>query len=583
MSTLQRFRDEARILGLIRDRAIVGVQPPTRLGGRWAVVMEFVEGVSARALLSRTLFPPMVALELVQEVCRALHTVWLQEGPDGTPLKLIHRDLKPGNLQVTPTGEVKILDFGIARAEFESREATTTQHIGGTLGYIAPERLQGEEIAAGDVYSMGVVLHQLITGELPKRATKGLIVPEGLGIGATEALELSLAMRQPGPEDRPTARDVERRCREIRARFTDAPYLRDWAEEWVPKLESLPSDEVVGQLLTESRSIGADSGLFVLDENQELMGLPPATPVFASARSEAPPATNPTLSLPLDEPPSGVLPKDTTEEAFEQRVAIPPPPPPRSRALVPLIGVVLSLVVAVGAGVALSQLGASEPVEPALGPDIRSDVTVAAGEKPAAEPEVAEDPDEATPEPVTPTATAPEPVEATEPVELDPAEVPEEPPPEEGDGTEDAVVDAAVVDEGGEETPEPAEVEVTPEEGAVEDEAQTDAEEASTPEPEEQVPDLRGTWSGKSSGRDVRVLLERQSGRQLTGRVEIVLGSTVRATPVTGTYDPDSGTVRLDEGGGGLSLSLSVAGRTLSGSMQARDGARPQRLDATRQ
>ncbi len=166
-SIRRRFRDEARILGLLRDRAIITVDPPTRLGGQWAIVMEFVDGVSADWLARRLTIPPTVVLELVQEVARALDVAWRQEGPDGQPLRLLHRDIKPGNLQVTPNGAVKVLDFGIARADFGKREAKTNRHVGGTFGYIAPERIEGIDGPEGDVYALGVVLHELVTGSRP--------------------------------------------------------------------------------------------------------------------------------------------------------------------------------------------------------------------------------------------------------------------------------------------------------------------------------------------------------------------------------------------------------------------------------
>jgi hypothetical protein len=86
--------------------------------------------------------------------------LWSYRGDDDEPLRLLHRDLKPGNLQITQTGTVKVLDFGVARAEFDNREMMTTNNIGGTIGYIAPERLQGIDGPAGDIWSLGVVLEE---------------------------------------------------------------------------------------------------------------------------------------------------------------------------------------------------------------------------------------------------------------------------------------------------------------------------------------------------------------------------------------------------------------------------------------
>jgi eukaryotic-like serine/threonine-protein kinase len=162
---LARFRDESRVLGLVRDRAVVAVDPPTQLGGRWAVIMEYVPGCSCQALTRQHgTLTPKVALGIVGEVARALDHVFRQLGPTGTALELVHRDLKPANLQITPSGEVKILDFGVARANYEAREAHTTRSIQGTFGYIAPERLQGIDTPAADIYSLGMVLYKIVTG-----------------------------------------------------------------------------------------------------------------------------------------------------------------------------------------------------------------------------------------------------------------------------------------------------------------------------------------------------------------------------------------------------------------------------------
>ena len=166
---LQRFRDEARILGLIRDRAVVAVDPPVQLGGRWAVVMEFVDGVSLRHLIKELgPIPPGPALSITAEVARALDKMWSLPGPDEKPLQLMHRDLKPSNLQLTRAGEIKLLDFGIAKASFSARETHTTTSISGTAGYMAPERMAGEEGPTTDVFSLGVVLYEMVTGVRPR-------------------------------------------------------------------------------------------------------------------------------------------------------------------------------------------------------------------------------------------------------------------------------------------------------------------------------------------------------------------------------------------------------------------------------
>jgi hypothetical protein len=266
---LQQFRDEARILGLVRDRAFVGVDPPIQIQGRWAVVMEFVDGMSCAELLARKPIPPGVAVEIVGEIARGLHHAFHMAGPNGEPLQLLHRDIKPENVQVTPTGEVKLLDFGIARANFSEREFKTRHSLGGTPGYIAPERLHGQELPAGDVYSLGVLLHTVITAVRPKYAATINIDEAGLpalgeaidhdlaGVpqtmlvdeGAKRVLALAAWMRAEDPGERPTARQVEEVCRTLRMALP-APFLREWAEAEVQHRAQIDPDERVGQVYT---------------------------------------------------------------------------------------------------------------------------------------------------------------------------------------------------------------------------------------------------------------------------------------------------------------------------------------------
>ncbi|MCB9675484.1 MAG: serine/threonine protein kinase [Alphaproteobacteria bacterium] len=249
---LQRFRDESRILGLIRDRAIVTVDPPTRLDGRWAVVMEFVDGTNCERLLRANPIPPRPAVEIVQEVARALDNVYNQPGPDGEPLCLIHRDIKPGNIQVTPSGAVKILDFGIARAQFASRESRTTTHIGGTFGYIAPERLEGVDGPAADVYSLGVVLAALICGRRPTAKTREKVVDwVSKDPDLQKVWDIAMWMQTPEPDERPTAREVEDRCAEVVNELRGGA-LRRWAEREVHDLSLTNDDRLVGSVLTET-------------------------------------------------------------------------------------------------------------------------------------------------------------------------------------------------------------------------------------------------------------------------------------------------------------------------------------------
>lgn len=250
--TLERLRDEARVLASIRDRAVVKAEPPTLVGGRWAVVMEYLDGVPASKLLRIRPYPPRVAIGMVAELARALDAIYNAPGIAGKPLKVLHRDIKPGNIHVSRDGLVRLLDFGTARADLEQREADTGR-IMGTLGYVAPERMEGVEGPAADVYSLGITLHVLVTSE--KAMGPGRFRPRWHRVRRNEAvlkvLAIANAMQAVEPSARPTAVEVAGRCSSLYAEL-DGDSLEDWCSVYVPADIRLPDDVLVGTVLLES-------------------------------------------------------------------------------------------------------------------------------------------------------------------------------------------------------------------------------------------------------------------------------------------------------------------------------------------
>lgn len=259
-----RLRDEARVLGLLRHRAILHVDTLTQIDGQWTIVMEYVEGHDLTAVLRRGAAPAGVAVEIVAEVASALHAAYTRAGPNGQPLHLVHQDLKPSNIRLTPHGEVKVLDFGIARADFEDREVTGSSQLG-TVAYMAPERFDRARRygAESDIYSLGAVLFELLTGKPlgPTRAspaahqrTLALAADalERLRI-ASEVAEIVLEMLAFDPAVRPTADALETRASAL-ARRISGESLRAWAIRVFPTLDAPRLNRGRGRCSPRSRT-----------------------------------------------------------------------------------------------------------------------------------------------------------------------------------------------------------------------------------------------------------------------------------------------------------------------------------------
>lgn len=155
-----RFQREAKAAANLPHRNIVQVYDFWRDREHRYLVMELVEGLDAAAMLRRVGgVPPYVALALVGQVCGGLAFAHAQG--------IIHRDLKPSNLLITREGVAKLADFGVAHLMGASGITQPGQTLG-TLAYMSPEQIRGERLTpAADVFSLGIVLYELLTGQRP--------------------------------------------------------------------------------------------------------------------------------------------------------------------------------------------------------------------------------------------------------------------------------------------------------------------------------------------------------------------------------------------------------------------------------
>ena len=157
---LERFRTEARHAAKVNHDGIANVYDYGEDSGSAFLVMELVPGDSLAKILERDKsLPTDKVLDIVAQTARALFAAH-EEG-------MVHRDIKPGNLLITPDGHVKITDFGIARVA-DQVSLTATGQVMGTVQYLAPEQATGKQASPStDIYSLGIVAYEALAGKRP--------------------------------------------------------------------------------------------------------------------------------------------------------------------------------------------------------------------------------------------------------------------------------------------------------------------------------------------------------------------------------------------------------------------------------
>jgi len=352
------FLDEAKILGGLTHPNIATVHDFGEEGGTLYMVMEYVAGISFRGLLDMKL-PPGVAARAIAEACRGLHAAHEVRDTAGNLMNVVHRDISPDNLLLGFDGHVKVIDFGIALVKNRQAPVTEFGTVKGKPPYMSPEQVKNEALdRRSDVFSLAVVLHELLTGEQlfegdsiyavalaveqmeirPPSQVRGEALPIGLDATVMNALDRDLERRTP------TAAAFAEQLESVIAGAGDES-LAAWSE----RVLSGARDQHRAWLA------GIVSGIDTPTPMGRATGSVTALGPLAFVTS-LPAAVSPTP--PPDEPPPGAsthLPPDV-EESIDRR--------PRSLALVWLA---LLLLAAVGVAIyLLSRSSSSAPVDAAV-------------------------------------------------------------------------------------------------------------------------------------------------------------------------------------------------------------------------
>ncbi len=165
----QLFVEEARIARAVRHPNLVELYDAGEENGVPYLAMEWVEGLTLRALgQAPGELPIGVILRICMEACDGLHAVHEARTDDGKPLHIVHRDVSPHNLLVSIAGRVKVIDFGIAKARGRLASETTDGVLRGKVRYMSPEHARGTALdRRADIWSLGVTLLEVTTGLLP--------------------------------------------------------------------------------------------------------------------------------------------------------------------------------------------------------------------------------------------------------------------------------------------------------------------------------------------------------------------------------------------------------------------------------
>ncbi|WP_375757648.1 protein kinase [Corallococcus exercitus] len=266
---VQMFLNEARISMGLSHGNIVQVFDFGQEAGEYFLAMEWVDGQPLSKVLKRSKLkgmahlPAPLAVQLMVEVCKGLHHAHTRRDEQGRPLGLVHRDVSPDNVLVSYEGEVKLTDFGIAKAQLAGRPETDAGVVRGKYLYLSPEQTRAQALdARSDVYTAGVVLYELLTGRRPTEGDPGSVM-ERIATGDLTPTQAYV------PDLDPSLGALVSRALALRRddRFTSAEDFQRALAEWLAYRAPLFPASTLRHLMA-----------WLFEEELKLAGQPPRIP-----------------------------------------------------------------------------------------------------------------------------------------------------------------------------------------------------------------------------------------------------------------------------------------------------------------
>jgi eukaryotic-like serine/threonine-protein kinase len=246
-SFVEMFIDEARITAQLDHRHIVQVFELDYDAGTPFIAMQYVDGLDVLALLrecarAQIRLPAELAALIARDVLDALDYAHNAIAPDGKPLRVIHRDISPGNVLLSWRGDVKLTDFGIARAA-ERRHKTEAGTLKGKYGYMSPEQVSGGEVdPRSDLFSVGILLAEMVMARRLFTSTNDLDILLMVRDARLDRLH-KYASEFPVELRVLTVRALQRRPED---RWQSAAQFRDAIDDWIRRTSRVSSRELAG-------------------------------------------------------------------------------------------------------------------------------------------------------------------------------------------------------------------------------------------------------------------------------------------------------------------------------------------------